>query len=44
MLPIQSTGDSLNELMARHDGLVQAIVRRQVLGDMPFAEGVYPKL
>ena len=29
--------DSLNALMARHDGLVQAVVRRQVLGDLPFA-------
>ena len=27
--------DSLNRLMARHDGLVQAVVRRQVLGDLP---------
>jgi RNA polymerase sigma factor (sigma-70 family) len=26
--------------MARHDGLVQAIVRQQVLGDLPFAEAL----
>jgi len=32
--------DSLNALMARHDGLVQAVVRRQVLGDLPFAEAL----
>ena len=32
--------DSLNVLMARHDGLVQAVVRRQVLGDLPFAEAL----
>jgi RNA polymerase sigma factor (sigma-70 family) len=31
---------SLNVLMARHDGLVQAVVRRQVLGDLPFAEAL----
>jgi RNA polymerase sigma factor (sigma-70 family) len=31
---------SLNALMARHDGLVQAVVRRQVLGDLPFAEAL----
>jgi RNA polymerase sigma factor (sigma-70 family) len=31
---------SLNELMARHDGLVQAVVRQQVLGDLPFAEAL----
>jgi len=31
---------SLNELMARHDRLVQAVVRRQVLGDLPFAEAL----
>jgi hypothetical protein len=30
----------LNALMARHDGLVQAVVRRQVLGDLPFAEAL----
>jgi RNA polymerase sigma factor (sigma-70 family) len=29
---------SLNALMARHDGLVQAVVRQQVLGDVPFTE------
>jgi len=32
--------DSLNALMARHDGLVQAVVRRQVLGDLPFTEAL----
>ena len=32
--------DSLDELMTRHDGLVQVVVRRQVLGDMPFAEAL----
>ena len=32
--------DSLNVLMARHDGLVQAVVRRQVLDDLPFAEAL----
>ena len=32
--------DSLNTLMARHDGLVQAVVRRQVLGHLPFAEAL----
>jgi RNA polymerase primary sigma factor len=26
--------------MARHDGLVQAVVRRQVLGQMPFADAL----
>jgi len=31
---------SLNWLMSRHDGLVQAVVRRQVLGDLPFAEAL----
>jgi RNA polymerase sigma factor (sigma-70 family) len=31
---------SLNELMACHDGLVQAVVRQQVLGDLPFTEGL----
>jgi DNA-directed RNA polymerase sigma subunit (sigma70/sigma32) len=33
--------DSLNALMARHEGLVQAIVRRQVLGDLSFAEALH---
>jgi RNA polymerase sigma factor (sigma-70 family) len=32
--------DSLDRLMATHDGLVQAAVRRQVLGQLPFAEAV----
>lgn len=31
---------SLNELMERHDGLVQAVVRQQVLGDLPYTEAV----
>lgn len=32
--------ESLNRLMACHDGLVQAVVRQQVLGDLPFSEAV----
>jgi len=32
--------DSLNQLMARHDGLVQAVVRQQVLGELPFEEAL----
>jgi len=32
--------ESLNSLMARHDGLVQAVVRQQVLGDLPFTEAL----
>ena len=28
---------SLNQLMSQHNGLVQAMVRRQCLGDLPFA-------
>jgi RNA polymerase sigma factor (sigma-70 family) len=32
--------ESLNRLMARHDGLVQAVVRQQVLGDLPFTEAL----
>lgn len=31
---------SLNELMEHHDGLVQAVVRQQVLGDLPYTEAV----
>jgi len=31
---------SLNALMAHHDGLVQAVVRQQVLGDLPFTEAL----
>lgn len=31
----------LNTLMARHEGLVQAVVRRQVLGDLPFVEALH---
>jgi RNA polymerase sigma factor (sigma-70 family) len=32
--------ESLNQLMTRHDGLVQAVVRQQVLGELPFDEAV----
>ncbi len=32
--------ESLNRLMASHDGLVQALVRRQVLGELPFEEAL----
>lgn len=32
--------DSLNALMARHEGLVQAVVRQQVLGALPFVEAL----
>jgi RNA polymerase sigma factor (sigma-70 family) len=32
--------ESLNELMETHDGLVHTVVRRQVLGDMPYAEAI----
>jgi RNA polymerase sigma factor (sigma-70 family) len=32
--------DSLARLMAAHDGLVHAVVRKQVLGDLPFAEAL----
>jgi DNA-directed RNA polymerase sigma subunit (sigma70/sigma32) len=32
--------DSLNGLMVEHDGLVRAVVRRQVLGSLPFAEAL----
>ena len=32
--------DSLNRLMVEHDGLVHAVVRRQVLGNLPFAEAL----
>ena len=31
---------SLDQLMRQHDGLVQAVVRRQVLGDLAFAEAL----
>lgn len=31
---------SLNSLMTRHDGLVHAVVRRQVLGDLPYTEAL----
>ncbi len=40
MLPMQGIGTSLNELMERHDGLVQVVVRQQVLGDLPYTEAV----
>jgi len=33
--------DSLNRLMARHEHLVHAVVRRQVLGHLPFAEALH---
>ena len=32
--------ESLNQLMARHDGLVQAVARQQVLGELPFEEAL----
>jgi hypothetical protein len=32
--------ESLNRLMAEHEGLVHAVVRRQVLGDLLFAEAL----
>ena len=32
--------ESLNHLAERHDGLVHAVVRRQVLGDLPYAEAL----
>ena len=32
--------DSLARLMATHEGLVQAVVRKQVLGQLPFAEAL----
>jgi RNA polymerase sporulation-specific sigma factor len=32
--------ESLNALMERHDGLVHAVVRRQVLGNLPYAEAL----
>jgi RNA polymerase sigma factor (sigma-70 family) len=32
--------ESLDQLMARHDGLVQAVVRQQVLGELPFEEAL----
>ena len=31
---------SLDQLMGRHEGLVQAVVRQQVLGDLSFAEAL----
>lgn len=32
--------DSLARLMAKHEGLIHAVVRKQVLGDLPFAEAL----
>ena len=32
--------DSLARLMAEHEGLIHAVVRKQVLGDLPFAEAL----
>jgi RNA polymerase sigma factor (sigma-70 family) len=32
--------DSLARLMAAHEGLVHAVVRKQILGDLPFAEAL----
>jgi RNA polymerase sigma factor (sigma-70 family) len=32
--------ERLNQLMTRHDGLVQAVVRQQVLGELPFEEAL----
>lgn len=32
--------ESLSQLMAHHDGLVQAVVRQQVLGELPFEEAL----
>ena len=32
--------DSLNRLMARHEHLVHAVVRQQVLGHLPFPEAL----
>jgi RNA polymerase sigma factor (sigma-70 family) len=32
--------DSLNQLMTRHEGLVQVVVRQQVLGDLTFNEAL----
>jgi DNA-directed RNA polymerase specialized sigma subunit len=34
--------ESLNALMERHDGLVLAVVRRQVLGDLAYTEALQP--
>ena len=31
---------SLNQLLSHHEGLVHAMVRLQVLGDLPFAEAL----
>lgn len=32
--------DCLNELMEKHDGLVHAVVREQILGDLPYDEAI----
>jgi|GEM_PF-3537763 len=36
--------ESLNQLMARHDGLIQALVRQQVPGELPFEEALRGRL
>ena len=36
----EGCSNSLARLMARHEGLVHAVVRKQVLGDLPFAEAL----
>jgi DNA-directed RNA polymerase sigma subunit (sigma70/sigma32) len=33
--------DSLNRLMATHENLVHAVVRRQTLGHLPFCEALH---
>jgi len=33
--------DCLNELMEQHDGLVHAVVRKQILGDLPYDEAIH---
>ena len=32
--------ESLNALLKRHNGLLHTVVRRQVLGDLPYAEAL----
>lgn len=32
--------DCLDELMEKHDGLVHAVVRKQILGDLPYDEAI----
>lgn len=36
----EGCSNSLARVMARHEGLVHAVVRKQVLGDLPFAEAL----